>query len=354
MNKAGRQMTDKKASKTEVATDGKKGLGTIIGKISGKGRLETEVERLASRVDELELGLQNTKNQLEKKEALARQAVADRQEAESRLNQERVRTQTLSHELDKMRTESQNRLEFRGVENLSPSAVQAYLSKLSSFRSPSEDLLTVYLPAGTRLLAIVPEKTLELVEEETCSLLDRLNTETGMVFFYDLHSMISEAIVPPFPVSSAVWYIKDSFETAPLEENLDTSCRMLILVLHAGESFIGFAPDARVFDTEEFIKSSVKEKHSKGGFSQRRFERLREEDIAHHMDKVFEALDKVLEENSPVDFVVLNGDTPLIREAEKRLPLSPEIIEKPADIKVEKTGGEEILRTVLSSRRYLL
>ncbi|MDY0248407.1 MAG: peptide chain release factor-like protein, partial [Methanosarcina mazei] len=189
-------MTDKKASKTEVAADGKKGLGTIIGKISGKGRLETEVERLSSRVAELELGLQNTKNQLERKETLARQAVADRQEAEARLNQERVRTQTLLHELEKMRTESQNRLEFRGVENLSLSAVQAYLSKLSSFRSPSEDLLTVYLPTGTRLSAVVPEKTLELVEEETCSLLDRLNTETGMVFFYDLHSMISEAIVP--------------------------------------------------------------------------------------------------------------------------------------------------------------
>lgn len=347
-------MTDKKATQREASTDGKKGLGTIIGKISGKSRLEIEVDTLNSRISELELALQGAKNQLEKKESLARQAVADRQEAESRLNQELVRTQTLYHELETIRADSQDRLEFRGIETLSPSAVQAYLSKISSFRSPSEDLLTVYLPAGTRLSAVLPEKTLGLVEEETRSLLDRLNTETGMVFFYDLHSMISEAIVPPFSLASSAWYLKDSFETVPLEENLNSSFRMLVLVLHAGESFIGFASDARFFDTEEFIKSSVKEKHSKGGFSQRRFERLREEDIAHHMDKVFEVLDKVLEENSPIDIVIMNGDTPLIREAEKRLPLSPEIIEKPADIKVEKTGSEEILRTVLNSRRYLL
>lgn len=347
-------MTDKKAAKTEVTAEGKKGLGTIIGKISGKGKLETEIDMLSSRVAELELNLQNTKNQLEKKEALARQAVSDRQEAETRLNQELVRTQTLLHELEAVRTESQGRLEFRGIENLSPAAVQAYLSKLSSFHSPAEDILTVYLPSGTRLSVVLPEKTLEMVEEETRSLLDRLDTETGIVFFYDLHRMISEAIVPPFPVASAAWYLQNNFETAPLEENLSSSCRVLVLVLHAGESFIGFAPDASVFDTEEFVKSSVKEKHSKGGFSQRRFERLREEDIAHHMDKVFEVLDKVLQENSPIDCVFMNGDTPLIREAEKRLPLSPEIIEKPADIKVEKTGGEEILRTVLSSRRYLL
>ncbi len=347
-------MTDKKATQREATTDGKKGLGTIIGKISGKGRLETEVDRLSSRVAELELNLRNAKNQLEKKEELARQAVSDRQEAEARLNQELVRTQTLSHELESIRTESQDRIEFRGIENLSPAAVQAYLAKLSSLRSSSEDLLTVYLPSGTFLSAALPEKTLDMVEEETRSLLDRLDPETGMVFFYDLHRMISEVLVPPFPVASAAWYIQNNFETAPLEESLNSSCRLLVLVLHSGESFIGFAPDARVFDTEEFIKSSVKEKHSKGGFSQRRFERLREEDIAHHMDKVFEALDKVLEENSPIDCVILNGDTPLIREAEKRLPLNIEVIEKPADIKVEKTGGEEVLRTVLSSRRYLL
>jgi len=347
-------MTDKKAEKREVAADGKKGFGTIIGKISGKGRLELEVDRLNSRVAELEHALQGTKNQLEKKEALARQAVADRQEAESRLNQELVRTQTLSHELETLREESQGKLEFRGTETLSPAAIKAYLSKLSSFHSPANDLLTVYLPYGTRLSAVLPEKTFGLLEEETRSLLDRLDPETGMVFFYDLHRMISEAIVPPIPISLPAWHLKDSFETTPLEEILNIDFRMLVLVLHAGESFIGFAPDVRTFDKEEFVKSSVKEKHSKGGFSQRRFERLREEDIAHHMDKFFETLEKVIEENSPIDCVIMSGDAQLIKEAQRRLPLNLEIIEKSADIKVDKTGGEEILRTVLSSRRYLL
>ncbi|KKG15102.1 hypothetical protein EO98_17305 [Methanosarcina sp. 2.H.T.1A.6] len=347
-------MTDKKAAKREVTADGKKGLGTILGKISGKDRLELEVDRLNSRIVELELGLQSAKNQLEKKEALARQAVADRQEAESRLNQELVRTYTLSHELETIRDESQGKLEFRGVETLSQSAVKAYLSKLKSLHSPANDLLTVYLPPGTRLSAVLHEKTLGLVEEETRSLLDRLDPETGMVFFYDLHRMISEAIVPPVPVPSSAWQLKDSFEIAPLEESLNTDYRMLVLVLHAGESFIGFAPDARVFDTEEYIKSSVKEKHSKGGFSQRRFERLREEDITHHMDKVFETLRKVLEENPGIDCVIMSGDAQLIKDAQKRLPLNLEIIEKPADIKMEKISGEEILRSVLSCRRYLL
>lgn len=347
-------MTSKINVKKEAAEDTKRGLGTIIGKISGRGKFELEIDRLNTRIIKLELDLQSAKTQLEKKEALAKQAVADRQEAEAHLKQELVRTQTLSHELETIRTESQGKLEFRGIENLSPSAVQAYLSKLSSFRAPADDLLTVYLPSGTRLSGVLSEKVLDLMGEKILTLLERLDPETGLVLFYDLYSMICEAIVPPVPIISPSWQLGNSFETSSLKESLSKDYRMLILILHAGESFIGFAPDARVFDSKELIRSSVKEKHSKGGFSQRRFERLREEDIAHHMGKVFEALGKVLEENSPIDCIIMSGDPQLIKEIQRRLPLNIEIIEKPSDIKVEKTSGEEILRTVLSSRRYLL
>jgi peptide subunit release factor 1 (eRF1) len=346
-------MINKKV-KEEAKKDTKIGLSTFIGKISGKDQLEFEIDRLNSQIVKLELDLKSAKTQLEKRESLARQAVAERQEAEARLNQELVRVQTLSHELETLKLESQDKIEFRGIETLSPLAVQAYLFKIRSFRSPAEDLLTVYLPPATRPSEVLNEKVFKLVDEETRNLLDKLNPETGMVFFYDLYHMICEIIVPPIPVSSQAWHFGNTFETSFLEESLNRDYRMLVLVLHAGESFIGFAPDARVFDAKELVRSCVKEKHSKGGFSQRRFERLREEDIAHHMDKVYEALDKILEENSSIDFAIMSGDFQLIKETQKRLPLNLEIIEKPSDIKVEKTGSEEILRTVLSSRRYLL
>lgn len=346
-------MNDRKAKK-EAPETAKKGLGTLIGKISGKEQLELEIDRLNSQIARLELDIQGAKNQLEKREALARQAVADRQEAEALLNQERVRTQTLSYELETFRAESEGKLKFRGIETLSPQAVQAYLSRLKSFHAPSDDLLTVYLPPGIRLSGVLAEKVLERVEEETRTLLDRLDSETGIVLFYDFHRMICEAISPPVPITSPAWQLGSSFDVFLFEEILSKDYRILVLVLHAGESFIGFAPDARVFDTEELIRSSVKEKHSKGGFSQRRFERLREEDIAHHMDKVVEALDKVIEENSPIDYAILSGDQQLIKEAQRRLPFNLEVIEKPSDIKIEKASSEEVLRAILSSRRYLL
>lgn len=347
-------MTSRHEARKEAADNTKRGLGTIIGKISGKGQYELEIENLNSRITKLESDLQSTKTQLEKKEALARQAVADRQDVEARLNQELVRVQTLSHELEKTRLESPEKLEFRRIETLSPSAVQAYLSKLSSFHSPVEDLLTVYLPNGTHPSKVLGEKTLGLIEEKILSLLGKLDPETGLALYYDLHRMIGEVIVPPIPITSTFWQLGNYFETSLLKESLNRGYSILVLVLHAGESFIGLAPDALVFDSSELVRSSVKEKHSKGGFSQRRFERLREEDIAHHMQKVSEALNKVLEENSQIDFVIISGDPLLSKEIQRSLPLDIEIIEKPSDLKIEKISGEDILRTVLSSRRYLL
>jgi peptide subunit release factor 1 (eRF1) len=348
---------NQKYAKEEAPKNNKKGFGSLIGKISGKDELESEIDRLNSEIEKLKLDITNAKSQLEKKEIFVKQATVDRQEAETRLNQELARTETLSRELDLLQNKFQDKLEFRFSETLSPSAFESYLFKLTSFRSPSEDLLTVYLPSGFELSKVLGEKTLERIGQDKVVLLDRLESETGKVFFYDYHRMISEIVIPPFPISKQAWHLQDSFETGFLEESLKSDYKLLILILHAGESFIGFTPDAKVFDEKELIRSSVKEKHSKGGFSQRRFERLREEDIAHHMNKVYEALDKFLEEippENPVDYIIMSGDLLLIKETQKRLPFKYEVLEKFLDIKLEKNNEEEILRNILSSRRYLL
>jgi len=343
-----------KDGKKEVTEEVKKGLGSLFGKVSGKDQLELEIDRLNSHIVELEIDLKTMENQLAKKEVLARDAVAARQEAESRLNQELVKMQTLTHELETLRAKTPEKFEFRGIDTLSPSAMEAYFSKIASFRSPGEDLLTVYLPPGTALSNVLSEKLLSYLGEETRALLDRLDPETGLVLFHDIHRMISEVIVPSIPIMTSAWYFKDHFETGALEGNLEAERRILVLLLHAGESFVGFAPDTLAFDAEELVRSSVKEKHSKGGFSQRRFERLREEDISHHLEKVMEAVNKILEENAPVDCIIMSGDSLLIREVERRLPLDIEIIEKSTDLKLEKISGEDVMRSVLSCRRYLL
>lgn len=352
--KAQKQGQGTKKDVREVKEEMAKGFSSLFGKISGKEQLELEIDRLNSRIVELELDIRGARTQVEKREKLARDAVADKQEAESRLNQELVRMQTLTHELETLREEASHKLEFRGMEILSPTAVQAYLSKLASFQASSEELITVYLPPDTRLSDTLHEKLLGYLDESTRALLDRLDPETGLVLFHDIHHMISEALVPPLPITGSSWHFNDRFEIETLREGLKTDFKMLVLLLHAGESFVGFAPDRLAFESEEVVRSSVKEKHTKGGFSQRRFERLRDEDIAHHLEKVMETVNKVLEAQADIDCVIMSGDLQLIKEVEKRLPFDLNIIEKSMDLKLERISGEEVLRAVLSCRRYLL
>ncbi|WP_243684260.1 hypothetical protein [Methanosarcina barkeri] len=62
----GNRLTTKKAKK-EASEVTKNGLSTFLGKISGKGQLELEIDKLNSQIAKLELDLQSAKNQLEKK-----------------------------------------------------------------------------------------------------------------------------------------------------------------------------------------------------------------------------------------------------------------------------------------------
>ena len=59
-------MTIKKNLKKNSSEDTKKGLSAFIEKISGKGHLEIEIDRLNFLVVKLELDLLNSSTQLEK------------------------------------------------------------------------------------------------------------------------------------------------------------------------------------------------------------------------------------------------------------------------------------------------
>jgi len=200
-----------------------KGISSILGKLSGKEPLELEIERLNSRIQKLKLELKTAQTQLEKKEKLAREAVSVKQEAESRLNQELVRRQTLTHELETLKAKTSQKFGFRALETLSPSAMQAYIFKLASFRAQvpaSDELLTVYLSPNSPISKILPEKLLERLPKNSRILLEKFDSETGLVFFHDIHCMISEVIVPPFPIDRNVWHIGESFEPELLENKL--------------------------------------------------------------------------------------------------------------------------------------
>ncbi|MEZ5335413.1 MAG: Vms1/Ankzf1 family peptidyl-tRNA hydrolase [Methanolobus sp.] len=166
---------------------------------------------------------------------------------------------------------------------------------------------------------------------------------------------MNEVIIPPFPITKSYWLAGNSFDTNGIENSLTREFNVCVLVAHAGESFVGYSHSMKEFDSFQIIKSSVKAKHGKGGFSQRRFERLRDEDIVHHIEKVKPLLKSTFEEfDGNIDYFFVAGDSQMAKEITVVAPLDIKQITSSSDIRIEKHNISDILKQLTICRRYKL
>ncbi|MBN1133733.1 MAG: peptide chain release factor-like protein [Methanosarcinaceae archaeon] len=329
-------------------------VSVLFGKISGKDKLEIQIDKLQARILELEIDVKRLETQLEKNKVNTREAVAAKQEAEEKLNVANIRMETLVHEVETLKKETEQQVRFREIEVISPLNMNDYLSQIRSLRSAHETLITAYVAAGRSVLDLGnPAGMLEHIDEKSRILLDRIDSSTGFVLFYDTLHMVCEVITPQLPVTTSMWRFGNVFEADQLEVIANRELRVCILVVHAGESFVGIASNKNEFESQQVIRSSVKAKHTKGGFSQRRFERLRDEDIAHHMKKIQDTFKNILKDNTNgIDYIITAGDQQLARHVMKVLQQDIPVIEKRFETKIEKHNTGAILKNALSSHRY--
>lgn len=328
-------------------------INELFGRVSGKEKLEMEVDRLQSHLVELEIDMKRMKTQLEKKENLAKQAVAEKQEAQEKLNAANTRIETLEHELGAMKQESQGQLRFRNTENIAPAIMSEYIFQIGSLISSHDTLITAYLAPGQSLDELTGSKRLvEDIDENSQILMERAESSTGLVLFYDTCRMVCEAIAPSLPVKYPGWQIGTRFDVGHLKDIEEKDLNICVLIAHAGESFVGLASNRREFQEHRVIRSSVKAKHSKGGFSQRRFERLREEDIAHHVEKVQQTLEELVRGREEIEYIIAGGDLQLSRHICNGIVRDIPVVEKIMDSRIDKSNVNLILRNTLSCRRY--
>ena len=310
------------------------------------------INKLEAQLKELLLENDSITARLEAKEEITRKAVSQKQVVEEELNSANKKIETFGFELSKLRQKETNELNFRNVSNISRQAMNRYLFQISSIKAMENSLITVYLKSGESLLDL--QNTNELLDSlgpKNISFIDKIGSSTGIVVFYDTNQMIQEAVIPFLPLESSSWKLENSFDTVPFQNLLEKEVNLLILLIHAGESFIGITCSPDSFISHQIVRSSVKGKHTKGGWSQRRFEKLRDEDIQHHLEKVSSALLSIIKESSmEIDFIVASGDSRLVFESLKcfNYPL----IERNLDVSVDKNNVNKILKDIWSSKRY--
>jgi hypothetical protein len=207
---------------------------------------------------------------------------------------------------------------------MGPREMQQLCRRLSSCRSGEDDLLSLY--------ASEPQDLPIEAQDAARS----IGSSRGWIVLRS-PQLFTLLLLPPLPVGERLSHLGEAFLLDPLREIMETP--LLLVSSHAGETFLGLSLSWRGFEAEELVETSVKEKHSKGGWSQKRFERLREEDIRNHLEAVLERLSQFQSQYAAAaKYVILAGDPSLVRQ------IAPHLILPVVERRLEKQDEKSLAR----------
>ncbi len=160
---------------------------------------------------------------------------------------------------------------------------------------------TSYRPPGTApplaALALAPDDGDRLAEVALAS-------ETGSVLLAGAGEAL--LVLPPFPVEQPVDY--SELYAAPLREALDRRRSVAVLLLRLGGFSVGFFRGDALVDSKT-DQRFVKNRHRKGGQSQRRFDRIREKQTDELFGKACEtSREKLTPYEAEIEHVFFGGD----------------------------------------------
>jgi len=249
---------------------------------------------LKDRIDELEAEKESLENRLEAESDRRADAVSARQDAEERVNRLEDRVTELEDRVERAGGD-EGGLDFRGVEQVRGDRLAEVLSRLDSVDTDAEGALTAMVDDE------VPDAVREALDDRA-TLVDRA---APCLVCADDAGLVSVALDPPLaPEPFASW--GDGFR---LDREWFLPTGEFSLALVRADLFALGEYDGRERVATKTFESDVKSRHSKGGFSQARFERLRDEQIADHLDRCRAAL-----ADRDADRLVLAGDRRVVDE----------------------------------------
>jgi predicted RNase H-like nuclease (RuvC/YqgF family) len=305
-----------------------------------------EINALKAKILELEEKNSKLKLQVEKKGDKTKKTLASRQEVDRELNEAKQQIRSLEYELAKLKKETKGELNFRFSENFFKNRLYDILFLLDSIQSKTATLITIYL-AKDETTANIPSDIASLIDSSERALIEKIDSHTGKVIFYDTDGIIKLVMLTVFPILHSKYSLERRFDLETLKNSLKRD-KTLIINAHAGETFIGIVEDD-VFVEHEVVRSSVMGKHSKGGWSQKRFQSLVEEDVRHHADKVRSSLDTLLGKHRDIEYVIAGGEGKLVRMMLEGYDYP--LIMKSMDT-VSTRSAEQLLREVMAVRVY--
>ena len=230
---------------------------------------------LKERIDDLEDENERLRRRYEAESDRRADAVTARQEAERRVNRLEDRIAQLEGELERLDDDVRD-LEFRRRERLRGERLDAVLDRLLAYRTDAEGALT----------ATVDDAVPDAVADELGERAALVDEAAPCLVCLDDAGLVSVALEPPLaPTLEPAWGDRFTLE----REWFSPTGRYVLAVVRADLFALGVYEGDDRLEYRGF-ESDVKGSHSKGGFSQARFERIRDEQVDDHLDRCREAL----------------------------------------------------------------
>ncbi|WP_256296495.1 Vms1/Ankzf1 family peptidyl-tRNA hydrolase [Haloarchaeobius salinus] len=280
---------------------------------------------LKDRIGELEEETEHLEAQLEAESERRADAVSARQDAEERVNRLEDRIAQLEGELERRRDDGEgdgDNLAFRSRTDIRGERLDEVLARLESVETGPESVLSAAVADG----AAAPDAVDDLLGDRA-----RLVERAAPCLVYaDDAGLVSAVLEPPVqPDPFCEWDDATRIDRAWCQP----TGRFALALVRADVFAIG-EYDGRERRSMRSFESDVKGDHSKGGFSQGRFERIRDEQIEAHLGDCREAIS---DRDAERLFVV--GDQRLVGEFDE---------EAVATAAVDATGnGEAVLDDAL-------
>lgn len=231
------------------------------------------------------------------------------------------------------------------------------IEALKEYKGKHTELISLYIPTDKQVSDVTSYLKNELSESQNIkskstrknvlsaieSIMNRLKSfkripENGIVFFVGHVSvaahkteMVTHVIEPPMAIRTFLYRCDSSFYVSPLEEMLVEKEVYGLILIDRRECTIGMLRGNRV-ELLKYMTSQVPGKHSKGGQSQQRFERLTE--IAAHewFVKCGEKASDILREEKNIEGIFVGGPGPTKKYFVEEEYLHYEIQEKVVDV----------------------
>lgn len=224
---------------------------------------------LRERIEELEEEKRHLERQLSAEQERRTEATSARQDAEERVNRLEDHIAGLEGRLDG--DEEKQSLDFRRQEVVRGERCEAILHRLLSVETDAEGALT----------AAVDDEMTDAVREVLGDRAALVARAAPCLVVADDAGLVAAALDPPItPEPFQTWD-----ESFALERRWFLPEGGHALALVRGDLFAIGEYDGTELVGFEGFESDVKGDHSKGGFSQRRFERIRDGQIADHLDR---------------------------------------------------------------------